>query len=189
MERVISGALALGIPNEQIEFDPTLARGLDYYTGAIYESVLPDYPHIGSITGGGRYDKLIGMLLGRDLPATGSTIGLDRMLAVMDQLGLIPDMAASVQAMVVLFDGADMPRCLEIAAYLRKAGIAVEVYPDAIRLKKQLQYADRKGIPFVVVPGPEEWSRGEVTLKVMRTGDQKQVSKDDIAAKIAEGYD
>jgi histidyl-tRNA synthetase len=187
VKQVISGAMALGIPEEQLEFDPALARGLDYYTGAIYESVLPDYPHIGSITGGGRYDKLIGIFLGRDLPATGSTIGLDRMLAVMDQLGLIPQVAASVQALVVLFDGADKPRCLEVASNLRKAGIAVEIYPDAARLKKQFQYADRKGIPFVVVPGTEEWSRGEITLKDMRTGDQVIVAKNDIAARINEG--
>jgi histidyl-tRNA synthetase len=187
VDQVISGAMALGIPEDQVEFDPTLARGLDYYTGAIYESVLPEYPHIGSITGGGRYDKLIGMLLGRDLPATGSTIGLDRMLAVMDQLGLIPEVTSSVQALVVLFDGADMFRCLEVAADLRKAGIAVEVYPDAARLKKQFQYADRKGIPYVVVPGPEEWSREEITLKDMRSGDQVVVAKNDIAARIEKG--
>jgi len=184
IQQVISGAIALGIPKDQMEFDPTLARGLDYYTGAIYESVLPNYPHIGSITGGGRYDRLIGMFLGKDIPATGSTIGLDRMLAVMSQLGLIPEVAACVQALVVLFDEDGAHRSLQVAAELRKAGLAVEVYSDAARLKKQFQYADRKGIPFVVIPGPEEWNRGEITLKDMRTGDQIVLARKDIVSRL-----
>jgi len=184
VQQVISGAIALGIPKDQLEFDPTLARGLDYYTGAIYESVLPDYPHIGSITGGGRYDRLIGMFLGQDIPATGSTVGLDRMLAVMNQLDLVPKVAPSVQALVVLFDEDGAHRSLQIALELRKAGIAVEVYPDSARLKKQFQYADRKGIPFVVVPGPEEWDRGEVTLKDMRSGEQIAVSRKEIVSRL-----
>jgi histidyl-tRNA synthetase len=184
VEQVISASISLGIPDNQLEFDPSLARGLDYYTGAIYESYLPDHPHIGSITGGGRYDRLIGMFLDKDIPATGSTIGLDRMMAVMRQLNLIPHLAASVKVLVVLFDEHQTDRSLTVAAQLRKAGITAEVYPDPVRLKKQFQYADRKGIPLVVVPGPDEWERGEITVKHMNTGQQMTVTRQTLATTI-----
>jgi histidyl-tRNA synthetase len=184
VESVLSAALSLGIPKAQLEFDPTLARGLDYYTGAIFETCLPDYPHIGSITGGGRYDRLVGVFLGKDIPATGSTIGLDRMAAVMDQLGLIPSTVSSAQVLVVLFGGDGTGRSLSLAAELRRAGIATEVYPEPVRLKKQFQYADRKGIPFVLVPGPEEWERGEITLKEMRTGEQISIQRNSIISVL-----
>ncbi len=184
VEQVLSASEALGIPANQLVFDPTLARGLDYYTGAIYETVLVDHPHIGSITGGGRYDGLIGMFLGKEIPATGSTIGVDRMMAVMRQLNLIPRTSSSAKVLVVLFDQEEMTRSLEIAAKLRQAGIATEVYPDPVRLKKQFQYADRKDIPYVVVPGPDEWSRGEVTLKNMHHGKQALVSLENLIPEI-----
>ena len=146
--------------------------------------MLVDHPHIGSITGGGRYDGLIGMFLGKEIPATGSTIGVDRMIAVMRQLNLIPETSSSAKVLVVLFDQEGMTRSLEIAARLRGAGIATEVYPDPVRLKKQFQYADRKDIPNVVVPGPDEWSRGGVTLKNMHNGKQTFISLDNLISEI-----
>jgi len=184
VEQVLLSALSMGIPNQQLEFDPTLARGLDYYTGAIFETILPDHPHIGSITGGGRYDRLIGVFLGKDIPATGSTIGLDRMAAVMNQLGLIPATASSAQVLVVLFGSDGLERSLSLATELRRAEIATEVYPDPARLKKQFQYADRKGIPLVIVPGPEEWEHGEVTLKEMKSGKQITIKRKDVVSVI-----
>jgi histidyl-tRNA synthetase len=184
VEQVMSSSEALGIPADQLLFDPTLARGLDYYTGAIFETVLTDHPHMGSITGGGRYDGLIGMFLGKDIPATGSTIGVDRMMAVMRQLNLIPKTSPSAKVLVVLFDQDGINRSMEVTAKLRNAGIATELYPDPVRLKKQFQYADRKNIPYVVVPGPEEWSRSEVTLKNMVEGKQTFVSLDSLISEI-----
>jgi histidyl-tRNA synthetase len=184
VEQILQATLSMGIPDHQVEFDPTLARGLDYYTGAIFETFLPDHPHIGSITGGGRYDRLIGVFLGKDIPATGSTIGLDRMAAVMNQLGLIPSTASSAQVLVVLFGEDGLERSLSLATELRTADIATEVYPDPARLKKQFQYADRKGIPYVIVPGPDEWERGEVTLKEMRTGKQISIARSNLISAI-----
>jgi len=168
----------LGVPAGRYRLDLYLARGLDYYTGPIYESVLPAHPHIGSLTGGGRYDELIGLYSGVDVPATGTTIGLDRIFAAMDQLGLLDRARSSTRVLVVNFGGAEQAAALALAGKLRAAGVATEVYPDPDKLKKQFAYADKKGIAFVAIVGEQEAAAGQVSLKNMATGEQESVAFD-----------
>lgn len=171
----------LGVPAENIKFDISLARGLDYYTGTIYETKLPDFPHIGSLTGGGRYDELIGMFSGTDLPAVGSSLGLDRIFTAMQQVGLITDDSAQTRTKVLFihFEGS-IVETLKTATLLRAKGINVEVYPTDAKLKKQFSYADKKNIPFVITLGVKELEGGLYNLKSMRHGGQELKTFDEI---------
>jgi len=183
--RVIFASLAeQGIDEARYDFDPALARGLDYYTGPIFEAVLPDQPHIGSLCGGGRYDKLIGRYAGREVPATGTTIGLDRIIAAMEQLNLLPASGTKVDALVCLFDEAGAGATQRAAAALRKAGLNVDTYFEPGKLKKQFAYADKRGIPVVVVIGPDEVAANKATVKNMKTGEQKLVAFDEMAQTV-----
>lgn len=165
----------LGVPAERSRLDLYLARGLDYYTGPIYESILPEHPHIGSLTGGGRYDELIGMYSGVDVPATGTTIGLDRIFAAMGQLGMLAERRTSTTVLVVNFGSEMESAALQAAAKLREAGIPTEVYFEGDKLKKQFSYADRKGIPYVAILGEEEVAAGEISIKSMASGKQERL--------------
>jgi histidyl-tRNA synthetase len=162
----------LGVPRDNFRLDLYLARGLDYYTGPIYESVLPDHPHIGSLTGGGRYDELIGLYSGIDVPATGTTIGLDRMFAAMGQLGMLSTRRTTTKVLVINFGGKALTAALAFAGRARAAGIAAEVFFEEARLKKQMSYADRKGIPYVAIIGDEEAEGGKVGIKKLASGEQ-----------------
>ena len=181
----ILGALAdQGVDEARYEFDPALARGLDYYTGPIFEAALPGQPHIGSLCGGGRYDGLIGRYAKRDIPATGTTIGLDRILAAMEQLNLLPGGRTKVDALVCLFDEASADVTQGTAALLRKAGLNVDTYFEPAKLKKQFSYADKRGIPVVIVVGPDETSEGKATVKEMKTGEQQTVPRESLAETV-----
>lgn len=183
--RIIYDALRnQGIDESHYEFYPALARDLAYYTGPIFEAVLPDQPHIGSLCGGGRYDKLIGRYAGREVPATGTTIGLDRIIAAMEQLDLLPASGTKVDALVCLFDEASAGATQRAAAALRKAGLNVDTYFEPEKLKKQFSYADKRGIPAVVVIGPDEYEANKATVKNMKTGEQKLVAFDDMAQTV-----
>lgn len=184
METIFAALAGQGIDEARWEFDPSLARGLDYYTGPIFEAVLPEHPHIGSLCGGGRYDGLIGRYAGRDIPATGATIGLDRIIAAMEQLGLLPEARTKVAALVCLFDEASSGVTQGAAALLRAAGLNVDIYPEPAKLKKQFAYADRRGIPVVVVMGPEEVSANKATVKNMKTGVQETVPREALAETV-----
>ena len=156
-----------------VELDLSLARGLNYYTGAIFEVKALDW-EIGSICGGGRYDNLTGIFGLPDLSGVGISFGADRIYDVLTGLELFP--AALGQATTLLFAvmGADELRyVLPIARDLRAAGVAVEVYPDAVKLRKQFEYAERKGIPFISINGSSEMEAGTVNLKNLQSGEQK----------------
>ncbi len=168
-------ATDLGVPQDALKFSPTLARGLDYYTGLIVEVSLPEYGG-GSVAGGGRYDNLINQLGGVQIPAVGFGIGFDRTVEAADALGLLPKRLAATQVLVSLFDTSCVEAALQTAQALRAAGIAVEVYPALDALGKQLKLADQKAIPYVVVIGPEEVASGMVKLKNMSDGSQKEVT-------------
>lgn len=171
LDEIIRYAKTLGANN--IEFDPALVRGLDYYTGAIFETVVTE-PKIGSITGGGRYDKLIKSLGGPDLPAVGTTLGLDRICDVITELNLWPDLPkTSTKVLVTIFSPDLLNKSLELSNELRNANINCELYPEVAKLDKQLKYADAKGIPYVAIIGPEEIASNTVKLKNMSTGEQK----------------
>lgn len=177
IESVFDFARSLGVLEDNISFDATLARGLDYYTGPIFETVLPDHPHIGSLSGGGRYDGLVSTFSKERVPATGTTLGLDRIQTALTQLGKFESATSTTQILVARFDADGMSECLKIAAELRRAGLRAEVWYDDDRMKKQLAYADKQGIPLVVIAGPDERARGTVALKNLRRAEQKEVNR------------
>ena len=166
---------ALELPLD-IELDLTLARGLNYYTGAIFEVKAKDV-QIGSITGGGRYDDLTGIFGLKGLSGVGISFGADRIYDVMTQLDLFPaDAVAGTRALLTNFGGDDEIYSIRCLAAMRKAGICAEIYPDAAKIKKQMAYADRNGIPFVVLAGETERTTDTLTVKNMATGEQQTMS-------------
>ncbi len=176
-------ATALGVPQEALLFTPTLARGLDYYTGMIIEVQLPEYG-AGSVAGGGRYDNLISELGGPAIPAVGFGIGFDRTLEAADSLGLLPTTLDRTRVLVTLFDESSTPAVLSVAKTLRAAGVATEVYPAIEKLGKQFKLADQKQIPFAVVVGPEEVAGNTVQLKNMATGEQQQMQLEQVVQTV-----
>ena len=174
---------AVGLKNE-LQLDLTLARGLNYYTGAIFEVKAKDVA-IGSITGGGRYDNLTGIFGMPGLSGVGISFGADRIYDVLNTLDLYPQNAIqATQVLFINFGEAEADYCLPIAGQIRAAGISVELYPDCAKMKKQMAYANAKGIPFVVLAGESEINQGKVTLKNMLTGDQQLVSTEELIAII-----
>ena len=167
-----------------IEFDLTLARGLNYYTGCIFEVKALDV-EIGSITGGGRYDNLTGIFGLPGLSGVGISFGADRIYDVLDRLSLYPDNARSgADLLFINFGAAEAAHCLGLARQARAAGIATEVYPDSAKMKKQMAYANALGIPFVAMVGETEMAEGRVSLKDMATGEQASLTIDEVIAKI-----
>jgi len=167
---------SFGVPKEFFRFDPTLARGLAYYTGIIFETIMKE-PKIGSVTGGGRYDKLISQLGGPDIPATGTTIGLDRICDVISELKLFKERTkTTTQVLVTVFNESLINESLKNFRLLKEKCLNVEIYLDlGSSLKKQLKYADKKGIPFAIILGPKEMKDKMVIIKIMKTGEQIKV--------------
>lgn len=167
------------------EIDLSLARGLNYYTGAIFEVKALDW-QIGSICGGGRYDNLTGIFGLPDMSGVGVSFGADRIYDVLKGLNKFPENLKSCTRLLFANMGAEELRfILPVASALRSEGVAVEIYPDAVKLKKQFDYADRKAIPFLSITGETEVAEGVVNLKNLATGEQTKISKDDIAGIIA----
>lgn len=176
LKTTVEQAVALGVERDAIVFTPTLARGLDYYTGIIFEGKIPEYT-VGSVGGGGRYDKLIGELCGRDIKANGFAIGFDRTVEAVVELGLVPkNINVSSQVLVTLFDESLINNSLKVAQLLRANGIKTEIYPQTDKLSKQFKLADQKQIPYVIVLGEAEAADGKMQLKNMQTGEQKLLS-------------
>ena len=168
----------------EIELDLTLARGLNYYTGAIFE-VKSKEVQIGSITGGGRYDDLTGIFGLQGVSGVGISFGADRIYDVMSQLNLFPeDATVSTQVLFVNFGEKEQMYCLPILSELRSAGISCEMYPDADKIKKQMNYANKKGVKYVAIIGENEMNNGMVTIKNMETGDQKMINSDVLISLI-----
>ena len=173
-----------GLKNE-IQHDLTLARGLNYYTGAIFEVKALDV-QIGSITGGGRYDNLTGIFGMPGLSGVGISFGADRIYDVLNQLDLYPKEAVNgTQLLFINFGEKETAYCLPIAAKARQAGIRTEVFPDSAKMKKQMSYANAKQIPFVALAGENEINEGKVTLKDMTTGEQMLVTADELLTKLS----
>lgn len=170
-----------------LEIDLTLARGLNYYTGAIVEVKALDVA-IGSITGGGRYDNLTGVFGMPDVSGVGISFGADRIYDVLNQLDLYPsDSLQTTQLLFVNFGEREVEACMEYAACLRAEGIRTEIYPEAAKMKKQMGYADDKKIPFVALVGEDEIASGKITVKNMATGEQQQLLPDEIISLLKEG--
>jgi len=167
-----------------LSVDPSLARGLSYYTGAIMEITVPDLA--GSLGGGGRYDNLIGMFLGRDIPACGFSLGLERIIVVMTERNMFPAELArgAVDVLVTIWSHETRQQSLALASMLRAAGLRVDLYPEADKLGKQIKYASSRHVPFVAILGDVERERGEVSMKDLRTGEQQGVAGSEAAAFV-----
>jgi histidyl-tRNA synthetase len=187
LRKVVEYAAACGVA-DRIKIDPSLARGLSYYTGAIMEISVPDLA--GSLGGGGRYDNLVGMFSGKDIPACGFSLGLERIIVVMSERGMFPtDLErAAADVLVTVWNEEAVRDSLAFAAELRRSapGLRVDVYPEADKLGKQLKYASSRSVPFVVVIGDDERARGEVALKNMASGGQETVSRGHAAVILHE---
>ncbi len=172
------------IPSSAYEFDIALARGLDYYTGTIYE-VTVDNVDIGSIAAGGRYDDLCSTFGLDNVSGIGISFGVDRIYDVMEELDLFPEhQSATTQVLITQFNEEVVMECLSYLDRLRSAGINAELFPEPKKLGKQFKYADKKGIPYVIVAGPEELKNDKLGLKDMKSGDQHDLSFDDIVNEL-----
>lgn len=173
---------AFSVPREHLRLDLYLARGLSYYTGPIFETVLPQLPHMGSVMGGGRYDGLVGLFLDREMPATGATLGLDRLLTALEQLQLQPAGAEGARVLVARAFAETDREAMALATKLRQAGVPVDLPLEAGKLKKHFARADKLGIPWVAVLGPDEVAQGLVRLKHLASGTQMSTSIAELTA-------
>ena len=160
-------------PRNALKLDPSIARGLDYYTGVVVETQLDDLPTIGSVASGGRYDNLAGLYTKEKLPGVGASLGLDRLLAALEQLGRLPTAKTPAPVLICMFDATRRNDYLKLAAQLRAAGIGVEVYPEAKKLGKQLQYADKQGFRAALIIGENEFAAGQCQVKNLATRRQR----------------
>ena len=182
-EFILKTVSALGVKSE-VELDLTLARGLNYYTGAIFEVKALDV-QIGSISGGGRYDNLTGVFGMDGMSGVGISFGADRIFDVLNQLDLYPKEAVNgTELLFVNFGDKEAAYCLPILTKVREAGVRAEIYPDASKMKKQMGYANDKQIPFVAIVGENEMNEGKLTLKNMTTGEQSLVTPDELLAVV-----
>jgi len=176
-----------GLKNDKdFVFSPTLARGLDYYTGIIFEVEIEGYT-AGSVCGGGRYDKLIGMFSKQDIPAVGFSFGFDRLIEAMDELNLFPTniLSSTTKVLVTVFNKNLLEKSISCSTSLRSAGVQTEIYLDEnAKMEKQLKYADKKGIPYAIIIGPNEASKNMVTIRNMKTREQKKVSEEKIILTV-----
>src|SRR5215510_7632359 len=183
LRQVLQFAKASGV-SQRIKLDPTLARGLAYYTGSIIEINVTDLT--GSLGGGGRYDNLVGVFLGKDVPACGFSLGLERIIVVMSERDMFPSESISSPAdvMVTLWDENSIGESIMLATELRKTGLRVDLYPEADKMGKQFKYASSRGVPFVAIVGDDERARGEVAIKDMGSGEQKSVKRTEVVKAI-----
>lgn len=183
LEKIFNTLVSYGIPESNYCFDLTLARGLDYYTGPIFETTVTE-PVIGSITGGGRYDNIISLFTKNGMPATGTSFGLERIVTVMEELNGQTANTTTTDVLITLFDSSMMGNCLAAAKILRQAGINTEVYLSEDKLKKQLSYASNRSIPIVALLGPDEAKANSITVKNMTDGTQQTVALEKSVAYI-----
>ncbi|MEQ1505688.1 MAG: histidine--tRNA ligase [Myxococcota bacterium] len=174
LREVVALAEALGVPEGVIRIDPTLARGLDYYTGPVWEIEVEE-PKVGTLAAGGRYDRLMGIFGRAAVPAVGISFGLERILTVMEEQGMLPPRIDVPDVLVTVFDAENRHGAAVVAAALRAGGLRVDLYAGVAKLKAQLKYADALGATWVAIVGPGEVKRGVVALKNLRTGDQLEI--------------
>jgi histidyl-tRNA synthetase len=183
LRQILQFAKAGGL-ERRIKLDPTLARGLSYYTGAIIEINVADLA--GSLGGGGRYDNLVGMFLGKDIPACGFSLGLERIIVVMTEREMFPGglVSSPADVMVTIWNEESVGESLALASELRSGGLRVDVYPETDKMGKQFKYASARGISFVAIVGDDERARGQVAIKDLRSGEQRSVKRKDVASAV-----
>lgn len=175
---------AFGVPESHFALNLSIARGLDYYTGTVYETTLNDHPQIGSICSGGRYENLASHYTKSKLPGVGISIGATRLYWQLREAGLLKGGRSTVQVLVAQMDEADLPRCLELANELRAAGINTEAVVEGGKLGKQFKYADRAGIRFVLVLGPDEIAKGVVSVKDLASQSQSEIPRAGLVERL-----
>ncbi len=184
LKEVLTLVKAFGVPESHFALNLSIARGLDYYTGTVYETTLNDHAEIGSICSGGRYENLASHYTKSKLPGVGISIGVTRLYWQLREAGVVATGASTVQALIAQMDEAELPRNLALATELRDAGINTEVVLEPGKLARQFKYADRAGIRFVLVQGPDEIAKGVVTIKDLRKPDQFEVSRAQAASAL-----
>ncbi len=185
LKAVTDNLAAFGVPEENFAIDLTIARGLDYYTGTVYETTLLDHPEIGSVCSGGRYDNLAGYYIDKALPGVGISIGLTRLFYVLDEQGLLnPDLPSAPADALVLPMTADPAPAIALAESLRSAGLRVQLYGEQKKFKQKMSYCDKLGVPFAVLLGEDEIAQGKCSVKNMTTGQQITVTAQEAAQHI-----
>ena len=184
LRQVFAQLRALGVPDARYALNLSIARGLDYYTGIVYETTLDAHPQIGSICSGGRYDNLASHYTKSKLPGVGISIGLTRLFYPLREAGIVAAAESSLDVLVALLDDDGLAPELALSQRLRAAGLNVETQLEPRKLAKQLQYADRAGIRFVVMRGDDEAARGVVAVKDLRRGEQFEVAEAEVAAAL-----
>lgn len=185
LAEVLAGIAAAGVDPARVKLDVSIARGLDYYTGMIYETTLDADPGLGSVASGGRYDNLAQMFTKQRLPGIGASLGLDRLLDGMSSMGMLPEVRTPAEVFVPLFSEELLPELLKLSSTLRSAGLRVELFSEAKKLGKQLQYADKRGHRVAVVAGPDEMAAGECQVKNLADGSSQTVKQSAAAGVIA----
>ncbi len=187
LKTVTANLAAFGVPEENFAVDLTIARGLDYYTGTVYETTLLDHPQIGSVCSGGRYDNLAEYYTEKALPGVGISIGLTRLFYVLDEQGLLNPELPSAPADVLVLPMTETPApAIALAEQLRRAGIRVQLYGEQKKFKQKMSYADKVGVPYVVLLGEDEIAQGKCSLKDMRTGEQVTCAAEEAAEIVKE---
>jgi histidyl-tRNA synthetase len=181
---LLTACRAAGVPEERLKIDVSIARGLDYYTGTIYETFLDDLKDIGSVCSGGRYDNLAGLYTRQELPGVGASLGLDRLLAAMEELKMVDDASTPAEVFVAYFDAERLNDYLKLAAGVRAAGFGVETYCDPKKLGQQLKYAAAKGFRVALIAGSREFDAGECQVKDLRAGEATTVSLDGVVEEV-----
>ena len=184
LKEVLDAVAAAGVPGERVRFDLSIARGLDYYTGTIFETFLDALPGIGSVCSGGRYDNLAGLFTSQELPGIGASLGLDRLLAAMEELGMVEKISTPAPVLIPFFDKDHLHDYLRLAAALRAAGIGVEVFPEPKKLGQQLKYADRRGFRIALIAGGDEFQSGVCQVKDLQSGEKQDAPLADNAALV-----
>ena len=186
LRELVAVCRTAGVPDERIRIDLSIARGLDYYTGTIYETFLGDLPGIGSVCSGGRYDNLASLYTNQVLPGVGASLGVDRLLAAMEELKhpWLTGRTTPAEVIVLNFDAAYLGQYQKVARELRAAGIAVEVYPEVKRLKAQFEYADKRGFRFALIAGADEFSKGIWKVKDMQKREEIEAKVEDVLTTL-----
>jgi histidyl-tRNA synthetase len=181
---VLRAASAAGVDPQRLKIDVSIARGLDYYTGTVIETFLDQLPGIGSVCSGGRYDDLATLYTKQRLPGIGASLGLDRLLAAMEELGLIRPVRTPAPVFIPLFDVEHLGDYLQIASRLRAAGVGTSVFPEPKKLGQQLKFADRCGFRLAIIVGSREFEAGSAQLKDLQAGSSEEVPLDQIVERI-----
>ena len=184
LAELAAAARAAGVDAQRLRIDPSIARGLDYYTSTVFETFLDQLPGIGSVCSGGRYDNLAGLYTKEELPGIGASLGLDRLLAALEELGLIQKVSTPAPVFIPFFDATRLHDYLRLAAAIRAAGMGVELYPEPKKLGQQLKYADRRGFRFAVIVGESEWAAGNCQLKDLAAGSSTSLTLDEVPAAL-----